>query len=103
MSTSITSAHQSISSGLSLKKGSSPGPKPESFALKSISDPTSLTRTFSPLPLPQKSWHQSYLSFQTSTQSQCPRMHYHPWCNDCQTLTIWEQPLPTKPTCKTSI
>src|SRR6266702_606479 len=103
MSTSITSDHQSVSSGPSLKKGSSPGPKPESFALKSISDPTSPTRTFSPLPLPNKSWHQSYSSFQTSTQSQCPRMHYHPWCEDCQTLTVWEQPPLTKQTCKKPI
>src|SRR6266702_5078701 len=103
MSTSTTSAHQSASSGLSLKKGSSQGPTPESSALRSISDPTSPTRTFSLLPSPNKSWHQSYSSFQASTQSQCPRMHYHPWCEDCQTLTIWEQPPLTKQTCKRPI
>src|SRR6266702_492582 len=103
MSTTTTSAHRNISSELSLKKDSSQPLRHENSVLRSISDHTSLTKTCSPLPSPNKSWHQSYLSFQTSSQSQCPRVHYHPWCNDCQTLTIWEQPLPTKPTCKTSI
>src|SRR6266571_480525 len=103
MSTSTTSAHKSASLGPSLKKGSSQGLKPESSVLKSISNPTSPTRTFSPLPSPNKSWHQSYSSFQTSTRSQCPHVHYHPWCEDCQTLTVWEQPPLTKQTCKTSI
>src|SRR6266702_629839 len=103
MSTSTILACQSASSEPSLKKDSSQGPKPESSALKSISDPMSPTRTFSPLPSLNKSWHQSYSSFQTSTRSQCPRMHYHPWCEDCQTLTIWEQPPLTKQTCKRSM
>src|SRR6266702_1115237 len=103
MSTSTILACQSASSEPSLKKDSSQGPKPESSALTSISDPTSPTKTFSPLPSPNKSWHQSYSSFQTSTRSQCPHVHYHPWCEDCQTLTAWEQPPLTKQTCKKSI
>src|SRR6266571_8211649 len=103
MSTSTILAHQSASLGPSSKKGSSQGPKPGSSAPKSISDPTLPTRTFLPLPSPNKSWHQSYSSFQTSTRSQCPHVHYHPWCEDCQTLTTWGQPLPIKPTYKMSI
>ncbi len=103
MSTSTILAPQSASLGPSLKKGSSQGPRPESSVQRSISDPTSPTRTSSPLPSPNKSWHQSYSSFQTSTQSQCPRVHYHPWCEECQTLTIWEQPPLTKQTCKKPI
>src|SRR6266702_841334 len=103
MSTSITSARQSASLGKSLKRDLSPSPRHESSAPKSISDLTSLTRISSPLPSPNKSWHQSYSSFQTLTRSQCPRVHYHPWCEDCQTLTTWEQPLPTKLKYKTSI
>src|SRR6266702_1428806 len=103
MSTSTISAHQSTSLEPSLKKGSSQGPKPGSSAQKSISDPTSPTRTFSPLPSLNKSWHQSYSSFQALTRSQCPRVHYHPWCDECQTLTEWEQPPLTKQTCKKPI
>src|SRR6266702_2389177 len=103
MSTSTTSAHPSASLGLSLKKDSSQSPKPENSALRNTFDPTSLTKTFSLHPSPNKSWHQSYSSFQTSRRSQCPRMHYHPWCEECQTLTIWEQPPLTKPTCKKPI
>src|SRR6266702_27507 len=103
MSTSTTSAHQSASLEQSLRRDSSQGPRPESSAPRSISNPTSPTRTFLPLPSLNKSWHQSYSSFQTSTQSQCPRVHYHPWCEECQTLTIWEQPLLTKRTCKKQI
>src|SRR6266702_4538463 len=103
MSTSIISACQSASSEPSLKNGSSPRQKPESSAPRSISDPTSPTKTSLPLPSSNKSWHQSYLSFQTSTRSQCPRVHYHPWCEECQTLTIWEQPPLIKQTCKKSI
>src|SRR6266702_2075025 len=103
MSTSTTSAHPSASSELSLSPGSSQPQKHESSVQRSISDPTSLMRTSSSPPLPNKSWHQSYSSFQTSTQSQCPRVHYHPWCEECQTLTIWEQPLLTKRTCKKQI
>src|SRR6266702_3630958 len=103
MSTSTILAHQSASLGPSLKKGSSQSPKPESSAPRSTSDPISPTKTFSPPHSPNKSWHQSYLSFLTLTRSQCPRVHYHPWCEDCQTLTTWEQPPLTKQTCKRPI
>src|SRR6266571_7761347 len=103
MSTSTTSVHQNASSDPSLKKDSSPPPKHKNSVPRSTSDHTSPMRTSSPLPSPNKSWHQSYSSFQTSTQSQCPRVHYHPWCEDCQTLTIWEQPPLTKQTCKKPI
>src|SRR6266702_1107977 len=103
MSTSTTSARQSASLSKSLKKDLSPSLKHESSAPRSISDHISLMRISSPLPSPNKSWHQSYSSFQTSTRSQCPRVHYHPWCKDCQTLTTWGQPLPTKQTYKQPI
>src|SRR6266581_9047648 len=103
MSTSTISAHQNASSGLSSRKDSSPGPRPENSVPKSISVPTSLTRTSLQLHSPSKNWHQSYSSFQTSKRSQCPRVHYHPWCDDCQTLTEWEQPPPIRQTCKMPI
>src|SRR6266702_4805360 len=92
MSTSTTSAHQSASLVPSSRRGSSPEPRPENSVPKSISDPTSPMKTFSLLHSPNKSWHQSYSSFQALKRSQCPRVHYHPWCEDCQTLTEWEQP-----------
>src|SRR6266702_2314945 len=103
MSTTTTLAHRNVSLESNSKKGSSQCLRPENSVPKSISDPTSLTRTSSPPPLPNKSWHQSYSSFQISTRSQCPRVHYHPWCDECQTLTTWEQPPLTKPTCKKRI
>src|SRR6266702_2870764 len=103
MSTSTISACQSASSGPSLKKGSSQSPRHKSSVPRSTSDHTPPMKVYLPLPSPNKSWHQSYSSFQTSTQSQCPRVHYHPWCDNCQTLATWEQPRPTKRTCKTPI
>src|SRR6266702_2960536 len=100
MSTSTILACQSVSLGPSSKKDSSPDVRPENSAPKSISDHISLMRISSLLHSPNRSSHQSYTSFQTLTRSQCPRVHYHPWCEDCQTLTTWE-PLPlTKQTCK---
>src|SRR6266702_2996164 len=103
MSMSTISAHQNGSSELSLKKVSSRSLRPENSAPRSTSDHTSPTRTSLLLPSPNKSWHQSYTSFQTFKQSQCPRVHYHPWCEDCQTLTEWEQPPLTKQTYKKPI
>src|SRR6266702_1104351 len=38
-----------------------------------------------------------------SQQLQCPHMHYHPWCDDCQTLMGWEPPQPIRPKPKRSI
>ncbi len=103
MSINTTSVHWSASSGLNLKKGSSPSTRHENSVPRNTSDQMSPTRTSSSLPSLNKSWHQSYSSFQTSTRSQCPRVHSHPWCKECQTLTIWGQPLPTKLTPKTSM
>src|SRR6266702_2225599 len=102
MSTTITSDHRSESLQRNLNTGSSHSPRRESSALKSISDPMSPMKTSSSLHSPTKSWHQSYSSFQTSTRAQCPRVHYHPWCDECQTQMEWGQPLPIKPTQKKS-
>src|SRR6266571_8296936 len=96
MSTTTISDRRSESSGSSSKKGSSLKPRPENSAPKSISDLTSPTRISSPPLSPNKSWHQSYSSFQISKRSQCPRIHYHPWCDDCQTLMEWGQPPPIR-------
>src|SRR6266702_2667748 len=102
MSTTITLACRNGSSELNSNPGSSHSQRCKNSAPRSISNPTSLTRISLLLPSPNKSWEQSYSSFQTSARSQCPHVHYHPWCDDCQTLTTWEQPLPTKQTCKWS-
>src|SRR6266702_7262537 len=103
MSTPTTSDRRSASLEPSSKRGLSQSQRHENSVPRSISDHTSPTKICSPLPSPNKSWHQSYLSFQTSTRSQCPCVHYHPWCDNCQTLTTWGQPLPTKLTYKKSM
>src|SRR6266702_4274100 len=100
MSTSTTSAHQSASLEQNSRRDLSPSPKHRNSVPRSISDHTPPTRISSPPPSLNKSWHQSYSSFQTSTRSRCPCMHYHSWCEECQTLTTWGQPLHTKQTCK---
>src|SRR6266702_2090308 len=102
MSTTTTLACLNESSGWSSRQGSSHTQRRENSAPRNTSDPTSQMRTSSSLPLPKKSWEQSYSSFQTSTRSQCPRVHYHPWCDECQTLMEWEQPPPIRTTCETS-
>ncbi|SRR6266702_813555 len=96
MSTTTTLACWNKSSESSLSQGSSPSLRRENSAPKSISGLTSPTKTFLSLPSPKKSWEQSYSSFQTSARNQCPCMHYHPWCDDCQTLMGWEQPPPIR-------
>src|SRR6266702_777017 len=96
MSTTTTLARQNESSESSSTQSSSPSPRHKNTAPKSISNLISLTKTFSSLPSPKKSWEQSYSSFQTSARNQCPHVHYHPWCDDCQTLTGWEQPPPIR-------
>src|SRR6266702_6250588 len=103
MSTPTTSDRRSASLEPSSKRGLSQSQRHENSVPRSISDHTSPTKICSPLPSPNKSWHQSYLSFQTSSRSQCPCVHYHPWCDKCQTLTTWEQPLPIKQKCKMPI
>src|SRR6266702_7149823 len=102
MSTNTISDHQSESSDKNLSPGSSHSLRHESSVPRSTSDPTSSTKTSSQPHSPNKSWHQSYSSFQNSTQAQCPCMHYHPWCDDCLTLTEWEQPPPIRQTRKPS-
>src|SRR6266702_1561754 len=103
MSTTTTSDRRSDSSGPSSRRDLSPKTRPENSAPRSISDPTSPTRISSPLLSPNRSWHRSYSSFQISKRSQCPRVHYRPWCEDCQTLMEWEQPPPIRQTYKTPI
>src|SRR6266702_7653619 len=96
MPTTTTLARWNESLESSSSQGSSPSLRCENSAPKSISDLTSPTKTFLLLPSPKKSWEQSYSSFQTSARNQCPHVHYHPWCDDCQTLTGWEQPPPIR-------
>src|SRR6266702_346610 len=96
MSTTTTLARQNESSESSSTQSSSPSPRHKNTAPKSISNLISLTKTFSSLPSLKKSWEQSYSSFQTSARNQCPHVHYHPWCDDCQTLMGWEQPPPIR-------
>src|SRR6266571_1812785 len=103
MSTTTTSALLNVSLESSSSPDSSRSPRHENSVPRSTYDPTSLTRIFSLLPSPKKSWEQSYSSFQTSARSQCPHIHYHPWCDDCQTLTEWEQPPPIKQMCTRSM
>src|SRR6266702_4877403 len=103
MSTNTTLVPLSESLGPSSTRETSHSQRCESYAPRSISGHTSPTRTSSSHPSPNKSWHQSYSSFQTSARSQCPHVHYHPWCDNCQTLTAWGPLLPTNPTCKTPI
>ena len=59
-------------------------------------------RTNSPLPLPKTSWHEYERSSQISRRQHCPCMHYHPYCDGCQTLMGWELRPPIKPTPKRS-
>src|SRR6266702_2197571 len=103
MSTTTTLEPRNESSGLSWKEDSSHLPRHENCVPRSTFDPTSPTKTSSSHPSLNKSWEQSYSSFQTSSRLQCPRVHYHPWCKDCLTQTEWEQPLPISQTSKMPI
>src|SRR6266702_3433193 len=103
MSTTITLEPQSESLGLSWRERSSHPSRHASYVPRSTFDPTSLTRTSSSHPSPNKSWEQSYSSFQTSSRLNCPRVHYHQWCKDCLTQTEWEQPPLISQTSKTWI
>src|SRR6266702_2344519 len=93
MSTHTTSGLWNRSSEPNLSLGSSPTKRHKNSVPKSIFNPTSPTKTSSWPPSLKRSWEQSYSSFQTTSRAQCPCMHYHPWCNECQTLMEWE-PLP---------
>jgi len=55
------------------------------------------------LPSQRKSWHEYERSSQTSRRQCCPHVHYHPYCDACQTLMGWEPHRLTKPTPKHSI
>src|SRR6266702_4979733 len=92
MSTTITLEPWNGSSGPSWKEDSSHLPRHENCVPRSISDPTSPMKISLSPPSLNKSWEQSYSSFQTSSRLQCPRMHYHQWCEDCLTQMEWEQP-----------
>src|SRR6266702_3728830 len=96
MSTHTTLALPNKSLGLNLTPDLSPSKRHKSYAPRSTSDPISLKRMPSPLLLPSKSWSKSNFNSQTLARSQCPRMHYCPWCDNCQTLMGWEPPQPIK-------
>src|SRR6266702_961538 len=96
MSTHTTSDLPNKSLGPSLTQNSSPNKRRKNSALRSISDPTPPTRTPWLLLLPSKRWIESNFNSQPFNRSQCPCMHYHPWCNNCQTLMVWEPPQPTR-------
>src|SRR6266702_2051000 len=103
MSTYTTLDPLNNSSGLNSSPDSSPGKRHANSVPRNMSDPISLMRTPSPLLLPSKSWSESNFNSQTSIRSQCPHMHYCPWCDDCQTLMRWEPPQPIKLKSKKSI
>jgi len=74
----------------------------ENFVPRNTSDPTSSTRMSLPLPSPRRSWLEYEQSSQTSQQYQCPRIHYHPYCDACQTLIGWEPSRPINAKSKSS-
>ncbi len=96
MSTSTTLEPQGTSLLPSSTVGSSPKPKQESCALRSMSTPPSLMKTPSSLLLPQKNWSESRYNSQMLRRLQCPHAHSHRWCDSCQTLTGWEPPQPIR-------
>src|SRR6266702_286891 len=98
--TLTTLDHPSVSSELSSTLSSSPTTRRGSYAPRNTYDPTSKTRTSSPLPLPKKSGLEIERSSQTSRRRHCRRVHYHPYCERCQTLMGWEPHRLTKPTPK---
>src|SRR6266702_4312641 len=98
--TTTTSAPRNASSGPSSTLNSSHMLRRGSFAPRSTYDPTSPTKTSSPLPSPKKSWLEYGRSSQTSRRRHCSRVHYHPYCERCQTLVDWEPHQLTKPTPK---
>src|SRR6266571_3602534 len=98
--TTTTSVHWSASSGLSLTPSSSLTMRHENSVPRSTYDPTSRTKTNSPLPSLRKSWLEYKRSSQTSRRRHCKHIHYHPYCERCQTLMDWEPHRLTKPTPK---
>src|SRR6266571_5739366 len=98
--TTTTSDPRSVSSEPSLTPSSSRTTRRKNSAPRNTYDPTSPTRTNSPLPSPRKSWLEYERSSQTSRRRQCSRVHYHPYCERCQTLVGWRPHQLTKPTPK---
>src|SRR6266702_2658445 len=98
--TTTTSAPRNASLEPSLTPSSSPLTRHANYVPRNIYDPTFETRTNLPLPSQRKSWLESGRSSQTSRRCQCNRVHYHPYCERCQTLVGWEPHQLTKPTPK---
>src|SRR6266702_3903669 len=98
--TTTTLGRRSGSSGLSSTPSSSPITRHENSVPRSTSDCISKMKTSLPLPSPRKSWLEYERSSQTSRRHRCPRIHYHPYCEKCQTLVGWEPHQLTKPTPK---
>src|SRR6266702_4013378 len=99
-STPTTMAHQSTSLELSSIPSLSPKMRHKNYVPRNTYNPMSKTRMSSPLPLQRKSWLEYKRSSQTSRCNQCPSIHYHPYCDACQTLMGWEPHQLTKPTPK---
>ncbi len=87
----------------SLTRDSSPLQKLANSVPRHMFDLTSLTRMKLPLPSPCKRWSESDSSSLMSQRAQCPCVHYHPRCNDCQTLMEWGPPQPIRMTSSKSI
>src|SRR6266702_5423804 len=98
--TTTISAPRNVSSVLSLTPSSSPITRRENSAPRNTYDPTSPTRTSLTLPSPRKSWLEYEKPSQTSRRYHCSRVHYHPYCERCQTLMGWRPHQLTQPTPK---
>src|SRR6266702_2521605 len=98
--TPTTLVHRSESSELNSTPNSSPTMRHKNYVPRNTSDPNATTRMNSPLPSQRKSWLKYKRSSQTSRRQECPRVHYHPYCERCQTLMGWEPRQLTKPTPK---
>src|SRR6266702_4913024 len=101
--TPTISDHRSASLEPSSTPSSSHPPRHENFVPRSTFDHTSPTKMSSPLLSPKKSWHEYERSSQISRRHHCPHIHYHPYCDSCETLMGWEPHRPTKPTPKRSM
>src|SRR6266702_2512521 len=98
--TTTISGHRSASSGPSLTLSLSPTPRHENSVPRNTYGPTLRTRTNSPRPSLRESWLEYGRSSQTSRRHRCSNVHYHPYCERCQTLMGWEPHRLTKPTPK---
>src|SRR6266702_5846215 len=98
--TTTISVPRSVSSEPSLTPNLSHTTRHENSVPRNTYDPTSPTRTNSLLPSPRKSWLEYERSSQISRRRHCSRVHYHPYCERCQTLVGWQPHQLTKPTPK---